>query len=368
MFKDIFTNGKPLIPIDFPNQANLSYWLGRSLIVPLAHNLIQVFKYERNGDSESLKHELKMIETLKQDLSLPILEAGIINIEGRTVLVYTAETAYFDYIGNSYPWLSKEERIQRLTLMSERIFNHLFKLFKQKKGMESLLYLSHYILRGEKGNLDLRHTNPEGEISVGEIDNPHLALEFANLGIIGTRDWEHIRELANDKLVLNNLFESNTALVYSGLVNDLEDKEIKKIITKELSNHIPNVDINFLSQFIRQFGLDLKDPGDVFYFQYTYILPQLEQLTAYIWKNFVLKFSTTGKELSQTKRKPRKTSSVNIVALLLALFSFSRQNIFENITSAQPDKNPKYEGKAGKFLSPMKFKDKNFAKQILQSL
>ena len=172
--------------------------------------------------------------------------------------------------------------MERLSRMTEKVFNDIYRLFKKELASENLLYLFHCIERSESGKLDLRYTCDEGD-GVGEVDNPRVAIRYANLAVSGIRDLEHIKKLTN-YLILQNLFEWIFAMAYSGLTNDLNDKEIAGIILETLKNH--NLEINEpgLGGFIRQLRIDLKDPHDVFYLQKTLIISELEELTTSIWR------------------------------------------------------------------------------------
>jgi glycosyltransferase involved in cell wall biosynthesis len=197
--------------------------------------------------------------------------------------MYTAKSIYFDYAESVYPWLPLGQRIERHRKICENVFGNLFALFQRGLASESLLYLSHLLTRGEEGRLDLRYGG--GYIGgLGEIDNPHFAVRWSNLALCGIRDLEHIKKIGSEnKLILQDLFEALFALVYSGLVNDLSDEQIKENIERVFLNQRLNIEGKALSGFIKQLRLDLKDPWDVFWLQQTQILPELERLTREIF-------------------------------------------------------------------------------------
>jgi len=274
----IFLSDKDLGPVNLPSEAGVSFWLGRSLVVPLSFDRWQVFKYPKEDNGEKLVHEKEMIDRLRVPLGLPIESARIIVIDGQKTLVYICRVGYFDYAGKSYPWQPLEERIARHSLLCQNVFGNIFSLFSQKLASETLLYLSHDIPKGKGGSMNLRN-----EGGVGEIDNPHIALRWANWSILGIRDLEHITELSSDYQILQNIFEGLLASAYSGIVDELSDKIIADNIRKEFSNRGLCLDEKALLGFISQLRLDLKDPHDVFWLQRTEILPELEKLAKEIF-------------------------------------------------------------------------------------
>jgi len=90
---------------------------------------------------------------------------------------------------------------------------------------------------------------------------------FANLALSGIRDFEHIVELKDDYLILQNLFEWVLAVSYSGIANGLDNREIMSGLQKALVSKNLSIDQAVMEGFIDQLRLDLKDPHDVFYVQ-----------------------------------------------------------------------------------------------------
>jgi len=107
---EIYLLEKALPAIKSPDEAKVSYWLGRSLIVPLGSGMSQIFKYPRKSDPENaLKNEEKRINELAPGLNAPLWDAEL-NDE---FLTFKAGSRYYDYADNSFPWLSHGERLSR---------------------------------------------------------------------------------------------------------------------------------------------------------------------------------------------------------------------------------------------------------------
>lgn len=224
MFRDGVTYPRP----ENIETAPVVCRFGRSVVMPVDAEHASVIKLPRSGqDRTAFSYEARMMRDLRGlgvDTPEPAAEGS------EAYMRYDCKLSYLDYVNEPLPWLSYEDRMDRLSGAATISVKDIASIHGSGFVHGSLIALYHDLQDSESFHL----RSPHG---VGGIAGINHGLRFPNIRVTGIADFEHIEASVELSDRQKNLFEWMLAIIHAGICCGISDEDIAVIVNASLAEY-----------------------------------------------------------------------------------------------------------------------------------